>query len=143
MTESNGIAPSRTLLSTPCNAAASNTELVEPVAYKQDPDCGENGIHDYGYIQARYRNDPKDARDQAQISRALTEDSREHDQTDHENLKGENDYGVDSFQAGCQHCRRIICSRDIGHPLGFVRGCGVVAAESDERGVIRPGNCQV
>jgi hypothetical protein len=85
-------------------------EPVESVADQQEPEGGESGSDDDGDIPARYRNDPQDARDQAHISRHLIEDALEHDQTDQENPKGEDDYGVDSFQAGCQHCRRIIAA---------------------------------
>ena len=85
----NGLSPSRTLLSTLCNAAASTTEPAESIAYQQDLNGGENGIHDHGDIPARYRNDPQDTRDHAYIRRAFAEDALEHDQTDHENPKGE------------------------------------------------------
>lgn len=57
------------------------TELVESVAYQQNPDCSENRSDDYGYTQntykksTRYRNDRKNACDHSQISRTLTEDS--------------------------------------------------------------------
>ena len=95
------------------NMTASESLLTEPeesVAYKQDPGRGQQGINDYDYKKARYRNDSKDARGQAQISCGPTEDSlsSQHNETSHENRYRKVDYGVENFRAGCQHCGRVV-----------------------------------
>ena len=56
-------------------------ESVERLAYKQDPDGCENRSEDYGCFQGtdkkgtHNRNNPKNARGQAQIGDTLAEDS--------------------------------------------------------------------
>src|SRR5258708_29348495 len=103
------------------------TEPEESVTCKQDPDRDQQCINDYDYKKARYRNDSKDARAQAQISCGLTEDSLsfQHNETDYENRDRKVDYGVENFRVGCQHCGRIVCSRDVGRPLDVGRGGSV------------------
>ena len=103
------------------------TEPEESVAYKQDPDRGQQSINDYDYKKACYRNDSKDARGQTQIGCGLTEDSLsfQHNETGYENRDRKIDDRVENFRVGCQHCRRIICCRDVGRPLDVGRGCSV------------------
>src|SRR5260370_24258450 len=103
------------------------TEPEESVAYKQEPERGQQSINDYDYKKACYRTDSKDARGQAQIGCGLTEDSFsfQHNETSYENRYRKVNYRVENYRVGCQHCRGIICSRDVGRPLAVGRGCGV------------------
>lgn len=55
------------------------TELVEPPAYEQEPDCGKEGIDDMHlapstHERVRERNDSGDTHGQAQVARTLAED---------------------------------------------------------------------
>src|SRR5258708_32699802 len=112
----------------PANCSAAGTaEPEESVAYKQNPDRGQQGINDYDYKKSRYRNDSEDARGQSQISCGLIEDSLsfQHNETDDENRDRKVDYGIENFRVGCQHRGRIICSRDVGRPLDVGRGGSV------------------
>src|SRR6266851_2320839 len=125
------------------NVGSLLSESVESVAHKQDPRRGTEGIHDYGESEACYRNDSKDAGDQAQIGRGLVEDSPQHYETDHEDSEREGHYCIDDFQRGRQYCRCVVGSRDVTRPLDIIRAPRVVTVKNEHGGVMRPGDCQI
>src|ERR1700689_1519192 len=100
--------------------------------------------HD-GYKESPHGNESKPACGQAQISRGPVENSSllQHHETDDKNSNRKVDDGVEDLSGGCQHRRGIMCSRDVGRLLNLVRDCGIKTAESEECGVVRPGNGEV
>ena len=49
----------------------------------------------------------------------------EHDKADDGDRKPKIDDPIENLRVGCQHCRRIICGRNVAHMLVIVGSCGI------------------